>query len=798
MVLHSDLSHQENIVNFDGQMSSAQRHCPSPGLTVRKDDLPGQAPPRTRNLGNYGRNQADTSLTPEGPSTTSDGGSNYHAIQAKSVIQIDLHNPCDISREQQSLLKSALQLVNSIADSESNNSVTALEEETSLQDSASICPESPSRELLFMLLHGPQESISIQWPDHISYKTFTKMAVALLRSRSEIGDHRFHQHSVCIYVKAVFHLYQASRTNDDPLIKDELSRSRSAYTMAAMRSIEHFNILKPPDLSSIQSLISIALLMQHLGRPHQCWLFISYAARQITALNYHKIRGISNSSDSEQEIHNVVYWCFYLDRTLSYLLCRPPSLPDLEVSPTDLIVLEPSSPYDVLLRVLLDLAQVQGRLHSVSCGGSNQSKSQSLETCQILELRMQSLLTTLELSRDSYPKIVQYDWVAVDFCYYAILVEIHRTHLQSAFSPGLHRQCLTYARKSLRAFHFLQQHSADMPGFEDPYPSFLTWTLFFYPLSAFFVVFCNIIGTIDHDDFKLMGQITQRLSPFKQDPHLGKLLNLLQSLEQLCEPLFQVSNGASEANSISQTYMPAAPLRLSDNPPDPVTTGAFDPAMPFGDNMESNIDTGWQEWRPPDYGTHYPFESEFRPARMSEPVDNWNPLDITSLHCRKTGLRTTVRLAVTANSAFLPSPSLPIMHSHHDAGFTVQCAELKWLPLAPGVFIKIVKLVPETGEYSIMVRAQPGGLLPPHRHVDSAEIYVLKGNGAHPQTGEFTEGDYVSESKGAIHDALPFECDTELLMVSRGLSVFLAEDGSDMYTMDVAMLQGMLQGAGLA
>lgn len=141
-----------SIWHFNGRCIC--RHCPSPGLTVREDDLPGRAPPRTRDPGNYVRNQAETSLTPEGPSTSSDGGSNYHAIQAKSVIQIDLHNPCDISREQQSLLKSALQLVNSIAASESSNSVTAPEEEPLLQDPASIYPESPSHELLFMLLPG--------------------------------------------------------------------------------------------------------------------------------------------------------------------------------------------------------------------------------------------------------------------------------------------------------------------------------------------------------------------------------------------------------------------------------------------------------------------------------------------------------------------------------------------------------------------------------------------------------------------------------------------------------------------
>lgn len=90
-------------------------------------------------------------------------------------------------------------------------------------------------------------------------------------------------------------------------------------------------------------------------------------------------------------------------------------------------------------------------------------------------------------SRNHQPKIVQYDWVAVDFCYYAIFVEIHRTRLQSAFSPAVHRQCLEDARKSLTAFHCLQQHSAEMPGFDYPYPSFLTWYADINP--AFCVIF---------------------------------------------------------------------------------------------------------------------------------------------------------------------------------------------------------------------------------------------------------------------------------------------------------------------
>lgn len=244
------------------------------------------------------------------------------------------------------------------------------------------------------------------------------MASTLLQADSLSQTQSFHQYCVCIYVKGIFHLYQSSRITDSRLIKKGLLQSRSAYIAATIRSIEHFNILCRPNLSSIQCLISSvsqsrsshprtivqltdgvslqALLMQHLGGLHQCWTLTSYAARQIVSLNYHKIRRLPANSEQEQEIYSAVYWCFYLDRTLSSLLCRPPSLPELEVSPTDLIILDPSSPYEKLLRILLDLAQVQGKLHGISCAGSNVSDSRIVQLCQDLESNMQSILPRLQ------------------------------------------------------------------------------------------------------------------------------------------------------------------------------------------------------------------------------------------------------------------------------------------------------------------------------------------------------------------------------------------------------------------
>lgn len=73
-----------------------------------------------------------------------------------------------------------------------------------------------------------------------------------------------------------------------------------------------------------------------------------------------------------------------------------------------------------------------------------------------------------------------------------------------------------------------------------------------------------------------MRQITQRLSPFEQDYHLGKLLNLLQSLERLCEPLFQEPSSVAAVNSAQRDT--TADIALTNH--------VSPPAMPFADGME--------------------------------------------------------------------------------------------------------------------------------------------------------------------------------------------------------------------
>ncbi|KAB8256674.1 hypothetical protein BDV32DRAFT_141016 [Aspergillus pseudonomiae] len=437
-------------------------------------------------------------------------------------------------------------------------------------------PQTPPAELLYMLLPEPSMGDGlyhhIRWPDHISDKAFERMMTSLLGG--DCKGQLFHQYSICVYVKAMFHLYQLARRSTNPAVKKQLQKSKRTYEAAALQALKHINLISTPSLSLIQALISAALLMQHTTNISQCWLLNSYAARQIISLNYHKPCSSPSQSGCNDEIQSAVYWCFYLDRTTSALLIRHPSLPELNAPPTGFITTNISSPYNKLLLVLLDLAKVQGTLLDITLNDSDKSRSRIFEIFQGVQERMDRVYSSLQETRSSISGPALYDWVAADFSYYAIYVDMLRTRLGYDGSPATHSDCLVYSRRALRAFHYLQEHVDHMPGFNDPEPSFLTWTIALYPAAPFFVVFCNIIATSDETDYRLVQQIIKGLSQFKATPYLARLLSLLTSLLRLCDPLFHNMDYQNR-----ESHMTGEGPSSTQAPPNHVPTNTSVPAL---------------------------------------------------------------------------------------------------------------------------------------------------------------------------------------------------------------------------
>ena len=83
----------------------------------------------------------------------------------------------------------------------------------------------------------------------------------------------------------------------------------------------------------------------------------------------------------------------------------------------------------------------------------------------------------------------------------------------------------------------------------------------------------------------------------------------------------------------------------------------------------------------------------------------------------------------------------------------VNVEQLPWKPTpTPGIDMKILLDVPETGLLTALFRWQPGTELPLHEHVEIEQTYVLSGSIVDDE-GEVLEGNYVWRPKGNRHIA---------------------------------------------
>lgn len=61
-----------------------------------------------------------------------------------------------------------------------------------------------------------------------------------------------------------------------------------------------------------------------------------------------------------------------------------------------------------------------------------------------------------------------------------------------------------------------------------------------FPLSPFFVLFCNVVATSDRRDFEMIKEITGNLRQFaKANASIGKLYGLFSKFLDLCTPLIK-------------------------------------------------------------------------------------------------------------------------------------------------------------------------------------------------------------------------------------------------------------------
>lgn len=97
--------------------------------------------------------------------------------------------------------------------------------------------------------------------------------------------------------------------------------------------------------------------------------------------------------------------------------------------------------------------------------------------------------------------------------------------------------------------------------------------------------------------------------------------------------------------------------------------------------------------------------------------------------------------------------SFPTSENASLASRFVDVQALPWKPTpTPGIDMKILMEVPETGLMTALFRWAPGTQLPLHEHVEIEQTYMLSGSIVDDE-GEVREGNFVWRPKGNRHIA---------------------------------------------
>jgi predicted phosphatase len=99
--------------------------------------------------------------------------------------------------------------------------------------------------------------------------------------------------------------------------------------------------------------------MQNQGDMSRSWTLAAFASRTLVSLNYHSIDSITLNDETKRDMYGSLYTCYYLDKMLSVLLLRSPSLPKLKIKPTDLVYLDSQLPLSASVKTMVEFAQIQ-------------------------------------------------------------------------------------------------------------------------------------------------------------------------------------------------------------------------------------------------------------------------------------------------------------------------------------------------------------------------------------------------------------------------------------------------------
>ncbi|PYH88053.1 hypothetical protein BO71DRAFT_489067 [Aspergillus ellipticus CBS 707.79] len=511
----------------------------------------------------------------------------HRVYEARQFIQEELQHSDHLPLDRRTVLEQALSLVDRISASTSEPRPASGDDKHAENDDEVMEPQKFSLEVYYMMAtdvahqHAPGKHF--HWPDHVSVKGLEDMSLALAEGRLDRQTSLHYQ--VCVFTKALFYITRVPKNHISERFRMHLQKSQQKYALAASRALDEINFVGSNSISLVQALLSGALFHQMQGNPIKSWTLTAIASQILVSLNYHNIKPDTPAqSEEEQDARRCVFSCFFLDKTLSMLLLRPPSLPRLKVSPSFLVPLEHGVPLGLIVKTVVELAQIQDQAMEIyHQSGQRADSSEQAAKLGSLTQEMLSLHDTITERRVSSKQGLQLEWTAVEFRFQAVLATLIHLKSQSLGSGAQVRdECLLHARNALGALGRLQKTISDDQAYVGTFPFFLSWTVLFYPMTPFYILFCNVVGTSNPHDFQLMSDTTQGLHQFvPSNPAIAKLHHLFSTFLALCRPLVQGKQNLLSLEALSMESQIVVPQQPQQPPPPPLMVqNAPDGTMP--------------------------------------------------------------------------------------------------------------------------------------------------------------------------------------------------------------------------
>jgi quercetin dioxygenase-like cupin family protein len=96
---------------------------------------------------------------------------------------------------------------------------------------------------------------------------------------------------------------------------------------------------------------------------------------------------------------------------------------------------------------------------------------------------------------------------------------------------------------------------------------------------------------------------------------------------------------------------------------------------------------------------------------------------------------------------------------------TIRARNGAWIRIAPFIEVKVLRRDSHAGNQTLLMRVQPGGVMPGHRHEQEEELFVLEGE-CHVGTHKLSAGDAHISAAGSYHEAITTQ--TGVVVLLRG------------------------------